>query len=107
MAACLHIRGNSIEVGFQGARLAGNSCWRHLQSCATNAVRSLAFLTFSPTQCVAPPEAVYLQPLSAGTILQSEPYAGPRRGRSAMHSVIYLVGLVVVIMLVLSMLGLR
>jgi hypothetical protein len=29
------------------------------------------------------------------------------RGRSAMHSVIYLVGLVVVIMLVLSMLGLR
>jgi hypothetical protein len=56
---------------------------------------------------VAPPEAVYLQPLSAGTILQAEPYAGPRRGKSAMHSVIYLVGLVVVIMLVLSMLGLR
>ena len=74
---------------------------------ATNAVRSVAFLTPSPTQCVAPPEAVYLRALSAGTILQSEPYAGPRRGRSAMHSVIYLVGLVVVIMLVLSMLGLR
>src|SRR5688572_5428589 len=27
---------------------------------ATNAVRSVAFLTPSPTQCVAPPEAVYL-----------------------------------------------
>ena len=50
---------------------------------------------------------VYLQALSAGTILQADPYAGPRKGRCAMHSVIYLVGLVVVIMFVLSLLGLR
>jgi hypothetical protein len=44
---------------------------------------------------------------NAGTNHHVEPYAGLRKGRCAMDSIIYLVGLVVVIMFVLSVLGLR
>jgi hypothetical protein len=52
-------------------------------------------------------DAVYAQPATAGTDLTAELYAVQKIARRSMHSIIYLVGLVVVIMFVPSVLGLR